>query len=139
MGTVKEFNPNMEYHIFKDYNIIFDEHGSTYGTIRKGQWIKDKSEIDEAKAKLEIRKLYTNSTGERIGKGYTFNSEEGAHELTEAMISIGYGNTKNILKSLRKREDFVDSVKNIDNDNIDDKDGEMFDMRELLLGESIDG
>ena len=54
--------------------------------------------------------------------------------MTEAMVSIGYGDTKKILKSLVEREDFKESVENINNDDEDDTDGEMFDMRSLLLG-----
>ena len=54
--------------------------------------------------------------------------------MTEAMVSIGYGDTKKILKSLVEREDFKESVENINTDDEDDTDGEMFDMRSLLLG-----
>lgn len=126
---------NLTYHIFKDYNIPFDEKGSTCGTIRKIQWVKEGNEPDESHAKIEIRKVYFNtSDGERLGKGYSFSTLEGPGELVQGMISAGFGDTKNILKELRKREDFVEAVKSIDEDPDDDSDGETFDMRDLLLG-----
>ena len=138
-GKVREYQPWV-YHIFDDYNIIFDEKGSTYGTVRRAQWAKTEAEIDEAKAKLEIRKCYTNKDGETAGKGYTFSTEQGPHELTEGLVEHNFGDTKKILRSLRKREDFADSVKTInDDDEADDPNGEMFDMRDLLLGESLEG
>ena len=49
------------------------------------------------------------------------------------MIDCGFGDTKEILKSVRKREDFLEAAKTI-NDETEDKDGDMFDMRDLMLG-----
>lgn len=129
------FDSNMRYHIFKDYNIPFDEKGATCGTVRKVQWVKDGNEPDESKAKIEIRKMYVNAESERTGKGYTFSTEEGPGELVVGLIDAGFGKTKDILKSVRKREDFLESAKTI-NDEQDENDdsGEIFDMRDLLLG-----
>ena len=123
----------MRYHIFKDYNIPFDEKGTTYGTVRKVQWVKEGNEPDEDKAKIEIRKVYTSGAEEKVGKGYTFSTPEGPGELVSGLIEAGFGETKNILKSVRKREDFADAVTNINNDEDDNSDGDMFDMRDLLL------
>ena len=127
------FDNSMRYHIFKDYNIPFDEKGTTYGTVRKVQWIKEGNEPDEDKAKIEIRKVYTSGAEEKVGKGYTFSTPEGPGELVSGLIEAGFGETKNILKSVRKREDFADAVANINNDEDDNSDGDMFDMRDLLL------
>ena len=49
------------------------------------------------------------------------------------MIDCGFGDTEEILKSVRKREDFLEAAKTI-NDETEDKDGDMCDMRDLMLG-----
>lgn len=126
------FDNNLRCHVFKDYNIPFDEKGTTVGTVRLVQWVKDGAEPDPDKAKLEIRKMYTGGTEEKTGKGYTFSTPEGPSELAEGLLKIGYGNTKNCLKTLAKRDDFKDSVENINVDEDDNEEG-MFDMRELLM------
>ena len=129
------FDSNMIYHIFKDYNIPFDEKGATCGTVRKVQWVKEGNEPDESKAKIEIRKMYVNAESERTGKGYTFSTEEGPGELVVGLIDAGFGKTKDILKSVRKRKDFLDAAKTINDDQDENDDsGEIFDMRDLLLG-----
>ena len=129
------FDSNLTYHIFKDYDIPFDEKGSTCGSVRKIQWVKEGAEPDELKAKVEIRKMYITSNGERMGKGYTFSTPEGPGELVTGLISAGFGETKSILKELRKRDDFRKAVETINEDPDDNTEsGEMFDMRDLLLG-----
>lgn len=129
------FDSNMRYHIFKDYNIPFDEKGATCGTVRKVQWVKEGNEPDESKAKIEIRKMYVNAESERTGKGYTFSTEEGPGELVVGLIDAGFGKTKDILRSVRKREDFLEAAKTINDDQDEnDESGEIFDMRDLLLG-----
>lgn len=121
------------YHIFKDYDLPFDEKGSQCGLIRKVQWIKNGAEPDESKAKLEIRKVYLNSEGEeKLGKGYTFSTDEGPHELALNLVKIGYGHTKDIIKELAKRDDFKDTINNINVDEESDN-SDVFDMRDLLL------
>ena len=129
------FDSNLTYHIFKDYDIPFDEKGSTCGSVRKIQWVKEGAEPDELKAKVEIRKMYITSNGERMGKGYTFSTPEGPGELVTGLISAGFGETKSVLKELRKRDDFRKAVETINEDPDDNtENGEMFDMRDLLLG-----
>ena len=124
----------MTCHIFKDYGITFDEKGSTWGTVRKVQWIKNGKEPDESKAKIEIRKFTQTSEGERMMKGYTFSTPEGPGELVVGLIGAGFGETKDILKEVRKRDNFLEAAKHINEDNEDNYNGEMFDMRDLLLG-----
>ena len=123
---------DFEYHVFKDYNVIFDEKGSKYGTIRLAQWVKEGKEPDESKAKIEIRHMINSAEGEQYGKGYAFDTEEGPHELVGALIDCGFGNTKDILKKIVKRDDFKDAVENINNED-DNLDGELFDIRDLML------
>lgn len=128
------FDESMKCHIFKDYGITFDEKGSTWGTVRKVQWVKDGKEPDESKAKIEIRKFTQRPDGERMMKGYTFSTPEGPGELVVGLIEAGFGDTKDILKAVRKRDDFLSAAENINNDSEDDSNGETFDMRDLLLG-----
>ena len=126
----------MKYHVFKDYDIPFDEKGTTCGTVRLVQWIKEGSEPDQSKAKIELRKIYTSGSEEKIGKGYTFSTPEGPGELAVGLIKAGFGDTKEILKAVRERDDFLEAAQSINEDPDAGSDGEMFDMRDLLLSES---
>ena len=133
---MSEFDDSMKCHIFKDYGITFDEKGSTWGTVRKVQWIKGNKEPDESKAKIEIRKFAQTAEGERMMKGYTFSTPEGPGELVVGLIDAGFGETKSILRSVRKRDDFLEAAKTINEDKDENDNGETFDMRDLLLGYS---
>lgn len=126
----------MKYHVFKDYDIPFDEKGTTCGTVRLVQWVKEGSEPDQSKAKIELRKIYTSGSEEKIGKGYTFSTPEGPGELAVGLIKSGFGDTKEILKAVRERDDFLEAAQSINDDPDAGSDGEMFDMRDLLLSES---
>lgn len=128
------FDSNLKYHMFFDFNIPFDEKGSTCGTVRRVQWVKEGSEPDESKAKIEIRKTYINSEGEKLGKGYTFSTPEGPGELAIGLISAGFGDTKEILRTVRKRDDFLQAATTINEETESDDSGEMYDMRDLLTG-----
>lgn len=124
---------NLTYHVFKDYDVAFDEKGTTCGSVRLVQWVKEGSEPDESKAKIELRKLYTSGAEEKTGKGYTFSTPEGPGELAVGLIKAGFGETKDILKAVRERDDFIEAATSINDDPDDNSDGEMFDMRDLLL------
>ena len=128
------FDQNMSCHIFNDYGITFDEKGNTWGSVRKVQWLKDGKEPDESKAKIEIRKFTQTNEGERMMKGYTFSTPEGPSELVIGLIGVGFGDTKEILRTVRKREDFLEAAKTINSDDDENNNGETFDMRDLLLG-----
>lgn len=128
------FEPGMTYRVFQDYNIPFDEKGTTVGTVRKVQWVKAGAEENEEKAKIEIRKMYINSDGEKTGKGYTFSTPEGPSELVHGLIDAGFGDTKEILKRVRKRDDFLEAAQHINDEEESSDSGDMFDMRDLLLG-----
>lgn len=124
------YDNNIRCHVFEDFNIPFDEKGTTCGSVRLVQWVKDGAEPDSEKAKLEIRKVYTSGAEEKVGKGYTFSTPEGPSELVEGLLKIGYGNTKTCLRHLAMRDDFKESVETINDDG--DDDSEMLDIRELL-------
>lgn len=128
------FDQNMSCHIFKDFGITFDEKGNTWGSVRKVQWLKDGKEPDESKAKIEIRKFTQTNEGERMMKGYTFSTPEGPNELVVGLINAGFGDTKEILRAVRGRDNFLEAAKTINEDGDDNDNGETFDMRDLLLG-----
>lgn len=123
----------LKYHVFRDYNVQFDEKGASCGTLRKVQWVKEGNEPDETKAKIEIRHVSIKDTEEVPLKGYAFSTPEGPDELVKGMIEVGFGNTKEILKAVVKREDFRQAVETIDQDEDLGTEGETFDMRDLLL------
>ena len=128
------FDGGLHYHVFHDYNVAFDEKGANCGTVRKVQWVKEGAEPDESKAKIEIRKVFSKADGETFGKGYTFSTPEGPGELVVGLIGAGFGDTKEILRSVRTREDFMEAATTINEDEDLNSDGEMFDMRDLMMG-----
>jgi hypothetical protein len=108
---------------------------SSFFMVLPTEWVKEGKEPDESKAKIEIRKMYVNAESERTGKGFSFATEEGPGELAVGLIKAGFGETKEILRAVRKRKDFLEAAKTIDQDQDEsDGSGEIFDMRELLLG-----
>ena len=123
------------YKCFKDYNILFDEKAGSFGTVRLAQWYKEGTEPDETKAKYEIRKFVVDKdgTGEIPNKGISLSSKDAMDDLTDGLVDKEFGNTRNILKSISKREDFKVTLENINNDPDDNGDGELFDMRNLLM------
>lgn len=127
------FNNDLQYKVFKDYEIPFDEKNNSFGAVRKVQWYKAGEEPDESKAKIEIRKFFNKNGEETYGRGYSFSTEEGPSELVHGLISAGFGKTKEILKGIRYRDDFEESVRTIDIDEDEANDGSMYDMRDLLL------
>lgn len=121
--------------IFLDeINEIVEERGNQYTAIRKVQWIKEGEDPDPTKGKLEIRKWMIQKDGsEQANKGVVFMTENGPNQLTEILVKNNYGDTKNIIKSLLKRENFKESLQNLDNDDTSDNSGDYFDMRDMLL------
>jgi len=131
----KEKKDNIGYKLYGDLDMIFDEKGSTFLAMRKVAWFnKDKGiEPSEEKAKLDMRKWTANDNGNDIPlKGFSFLTEEGPHSLTEALVDNGYGKTPKLLNSLKKREDFEESVKHM-YDEEDESGTEYFDARADLL------
>lgn len=129
---------SLEYHVFEDYGVNFDEKGTTCGTVRKVQWVKEGNEPDESKAKIEIRKVTMKDNEETALKGYAFATEEGPGELITGMIKAGFGDTKEILRAVRTREDFMEAATTINEESDDSDSGEMFDMRKLLEGMNVE-
>lgn len=134
MAFSAEFNKELV--TFGDMDIVFDEKGSRFLTMRKVQWVTKGDEPDESKAKYEIRKYTIGKDGEEIcGKGVSFLTEEGPHNLVREFVANGFGNTKEVLSELIKRDDFKDAVEHLHDDKNDSVGGEeeYFDMRSILL------
>ena len=83
----------------------FDEKGNVFLALRKISWGEGKKE------NVDIRKWYMSSDGEEtVGKGVSFLTEEGPHELTRALVEEGYGHTEDVLNGIKDREDFMVSL-----------------------------
>lgn len=94
-------------------NEVFDEiAGNSFLALRRLRWSPTSS------FKLDIRKWYTNSSGEEIaGKGVSFMTEDGPDNLIEALMNHGYGDTRKTLNAMKSREDFLPAVKEIITEN----------------------
>ena len=119
---------------FGDY--IIDESGNQSLNLRKISW-------NGRPFKLDLRKYSYSDGGERMLKGVTI-SEEGADELTGTLVEKGYGDTTRIIKAIRGREDFDESLldKNIPIE--DDGSEDFYDPKQLLnyanpIDSNIDG
>lgn len=113
----REFNLEIDNSV----NVVFDEvPGNSFLALRKLRWSPNSS------FKLDIRKWYTNSSGEEIaGKGVSFMTDEGPENLIQALLENGYGDTRKTLNGIKDRDDFAVAVKevimenNINLDSID--------------------
>lgn len=126
--------------MFDNLNEIFDEKGSTFIAMRRVQWCDEDKKPDREKSKLELRKWRITAEGEeRADKGFSFLTEDGPHELARVLVHNGYGKTKVILKELKDRDDFKDSVNHLfDKEEVSDS-GEYFDIRTALLNNVSEG
>lgn len=94
----------IEYTIVDDFDHTIDESGNQFIALRKIRW------GDREKVSLDLRKYWMQAEGEVLGKGVSFLTEDGPHELANVLVREGFGNTKDILKSLKNREDFQKSL-----------------------------
>lgn len=82
------------YDVDPNYDFVLEERGNTYTALRKIRW-GDKEDFS-----LDIRKYYATEEGERMAKGCSLMSREGADELTRVLVSTGYGEDKQITESI---------------------------------------
>jgi len=94
----------IEYSIVDEFDHTIDESGNQFIALRKIRW------GDREKVSLDLRKYWMQAEGEVLGKGVSFLTEEGPHELVDVMVREGYGHTKEVLRSLKDREDFQKSL-----------------------------
>ena len=138
MAFNSENGNNIRYKIFEGNDNIFDEKGSTFCALRKVAWWNPDKREDEPTAeegKWELRKWRANDDGtDTANKGMSFLTEEGPHNLAEMLVEKGFGITKKILSSLKKRDNFRESVEHMyDEEEINSE--EFFDARNELLSE----
>jgi hypothetical protein len=95
---------DINYTVDPSFDFIFDEKANTMLALRKVQW-------GEGTPKLDLRKWYTGKEGQEVvGKGFTFLTEEGPHELTNILTKNGFGDTRTILDNIKNRDDFSKSL-----------------------------
>ena len=96
-----EFDPSID-------EVIDEVPGSSFIALRKLRWSPTSS------FKLDIRRWYTNNTGEEIaGKGVSFMTEQGPDNLIQALLKHGYGDTRKTLDGIKERPDFLENVKDV--------------------------
>ena len=94
-----------KYSIVENIDYTFEEKGNQFGAVRKVQW------GDSDKNYLEVRKWRNSPDGsEQATKGYTFMTEEGPSELAKVLLTLGYGNTREVIDIVKEREDFRKSL-----------------------------
>ena len=100
---------DMEFNLEIDDSIneVFDEGvGNSFLALRKLRW------NENTPFKLDIRKWITNSNGEEIaGKGFSFITEDGPNGLVKALLKHNFGDTRDILDSIKTRDDFLYNAK----------------------------
>lgn len=119
-----------EYEIEEGFDHVFDEKGNTFLALRKVQW------GGKGDFKLDLRKWYINSNGEEtVGKGISFLTEEGPHELAKVLVDNGFGHTGEILQGIYHRDDFEQCLENLRNgiNVMDNNDEDYYDPKEFLL------
>ena len=121
---------SFKYKIVDDFDFTVDEKGSEFIALRKIYW------GNSTEPKLDLRRYYSTENGERMskGKGLSFLTEDGPHELTRVLLEQGYGKPQEILKTLEeKRPDVYESLKNKINGLSDEEETEeMYDPREVF-------
>lgn len=126
---------DIKYTIDPDFDFIIEEKGNQFMALRKIAWSEN---APKESMRLDLRKWYSNSNGETIGKGVSFSTEEGPGELIKVLATNGYGDTKEILESIKDREDFRKSLNSIlspDDELYDSsiKSEEFYDPKTMLI------
>lgn len=98
---------NFEYTIDENFDHIIDEKqgGNTFLALRKISWAG-------REPKLDFRKWFIDKDGNEVmGKGVSFIDEEkGTNELINVLLQNNYGKTKDVLHSIKDRDDFQHSL-----------------------------
>ena len=124
---------DFSYTIEDNFDKVFDEKGNSMLALRKIKW------GDSDSVKLDLRKWYNGKDGETVGKGFSFLTEEGPHELAKVLVEKGYGYTKDIVNALKSRKDFKQVMENVASDidisnlEIEDDTTDYYDPKDILL------
>ena len=118
---------------YRGINRIIEEKGQQFLRLSQIAWnVSDDEEVDSDKIKLDIRKFRTDADGNEVmGKGVSFMTEEGPHELVHVMLEEGFGDTERCIRILKDRPNFKDAANSAYGNYSDDND-ETFDLRDLL-------
>lgn len=84
-------------------NEIIEEKGNVVLMLREIAW-------NGRESHLELRKWIIDVDKEQPMKGVSFISQEGPTNLVNNMVKHGFGDTVEILKELKTREDFDDAL-----------------------------
>ena len=125
-----------KYRIVDHVDFTFEEEGNQFNALRKIAW----GDAGDEKARLEVRRWRNNPDGtEMAAKGMTFLTEDGPNELTNCLLKLGFGNTREVLDIIRDRDDIRKSLNSClgpDDDLYDESQGNLedgfFDPKELL-------
>lgn len=107
---------------------VIEERDNLSIIMRKISW------GNSGEYKVDIRKYLYTEEGERMNKGISL-TDNGANELAKELVSCGYGDTKEIIKALSKREEnLTDLINQCNNESEDEDNGseEYYDPKELL-------
>ena len=109
-----------------DFDYIIEEGQNTSINLRRINW-------NGRGSKLDLRKWVYNGGSEHAMKGISL-SEEGADILTNTLVRLGYGSTRDIITNIKNRDDFDQSLLNSKEQSqyIDDGTEEYYDPSELL-------
>lgn len=109
-----------------DFDYIIEEGQNTSINLRRINW-------NGRGSKLDLRKWVYNGGSERAMKGISL-SEEGADILTNTLVKLGYGSTRDIINNIKNRDDFNQSLLNpgVQSQYVDDGTEEYYDPSELL-------
>lgn len=129
------------YDVDPNYDFVLEERGNTYTALRKIRW-GDKEDFS-----LDIRKYYATEEGERMAKGCSLMSKEGADELARVLVDTGYGDEKQLAKAIcdnrvelaariydtiTENKDLKDTVEDIIVNHLADEEEEYYDLNEVI-------
>jgi hypothetical protein len=125
-----------KYAIVDNIDYTLEEQGNQFTALRKIRW------GDSDKEYLEMRRWRnTPDGGEQAAKGCTFMTDEGPANLINALIELGYGNTKEVLGKLSDRTDFRKSLNSLlgkddelYDDNVGTLEDDYYDPKSLIGG-----
>lgn len=120
-----ENKKDFSYEMQEGFDFILEESANGSTNLRKIAW-------NGHPMKLDIRKYTYKDGQERMMRGVTL-TDDGGTELANVLVENGYGDTKRLIKAIKQREDFNDSM--LDSSNIDEDDSsdeEFYDPKELL-------
>lgn len=103
---------------------VIEEKENQFTALREVEW-------GDRPSSLEIRRWRKMPNGDEFPlKGMTFMTPEGPNNLAETLVAVGFGNTKDILASLKDRDNFrkcLNSVLGKEDENYDKSAGEEYD------------